>query len=232
MAAPLTQLTAGVHYLTPTVAVHVFDSGVPGPTAIVQAGIHGDEIAGVHAVCELLEDGLRPERGRLLLIPVMNAPAYRNRTRAAPDGLDLNRCFPGDAKSDARERRLAAQFMQLMHDERPALVATLHESWKRFHPEVPQSFGQTLVYGVKPMPAIVAPTVARMNEQLDHPYEVWAPHYYPVATSSSEVIEAAVGCIALCVETWMGFEERRRIDLQKRIVRVLLDQIGVLAYSE
>ncbi len=222
-------LPAGVSNLTPTVPVHVFQSDVDGPTALIQAGIHGDEVAGVHALQELLEEGLAPARGRLLVVPVMNTPAYRHRTRAAPGGLDLNRSFPGDASAPEVELRLARQFMDLVLDERPALVATLHESWKRFHPEVPQSFGQTVVYGVEPRPTVVDRVVTAMNQDLAHPYELWAPHYYPVATSSTEVIVDAVGCVGLCIETWLGFEERRRIDMQKAVVRLLLEDFGLLA---
>lgn len=221
-------LPAGVTFFEPGVAVHVFDAVAPGPTAIVQAGIHGDEVAGVHALYELLEAGLRPAAGRLIVVPVMNAPAYRARTRAAPGGLDLNRCFPGDADAPERERRLARRFMDLCVDERPALVVTLHESWKRFHPDVPQSFGQTVVYGVEPRPEVVDVVVARMNEALEHPYEVWAPHYYPVATSSTEVIVDAVGCVGLCIETWLGFDEPRRVAMQRDVVMALLDHFGVV----
>ena len=96
----------GVHQLHPTIHVHVLEGSRSGPTALVQAGIHGDEIAGVHALSELLEEGIRPESGRLLVVPVMNPRAYRARQRAAPGGLDMNRCFPGDAASDALEQRL------------------------------------------------------------------------------------------------------------------------------
>ncbi len=220
-------LSAGVHWFSPTLPLHVFDADEPGPTAVIQAGIHGDEIAGVHAVEELLESGLRPTRGRLILVPRMNPAAYRVRQRTAIDGLDLNRSFPGDADG-APEQVLARQFMDLMLDETPALVATLHESWKRYHPEVAVSFGQTLVYGVDPCPPLIERSVARMNEQLEHPYEKWDTHYYPVATSSTEVIVDAVGCTGICVETWMGFTERRRIDMQKRVVHILLEEIGVL----
>ncbi|TNF24203.1 MAG: hypothetical protein EP329_25430 [Deltaproteobacteria bacterium] len=221
-------LPTGTTFLTPTVPVHVFDAAAPGPTAIIQAGIHGDEVAGVHALAELLEGGLRPDAGRLIVIPVMNAPAYRARQRTAPGGLDLNRCFPGDAEAVEPERRLARRFMDLVLDERPALVATLHESWKRFHPEVPVSFGQTVVYGVEPRPPIVDAVVAAMNAALANPYELWAPHYYPVATSSTEVIVEATGCIGLCIETWLGFEEARRVAMQKDVVRILLESVGVL----
>ncbi len=224
-------LTEGVHFLTPTVPVHVFDAPEPGPTALIQAGIHGDEIAGVHALEELLEDGLRPERGRLLVVPTMNRAAYRARERAAPGGLDLNRCFPGDAGAPEREKRLARLFMDLVLDERPALVATLHESQKRYHPDVKPSFGQTLVYGVDPIPPLVARAVERLDAARQSDEEAWAAQYYPVATSSTEVIVDAVGCIGVCVETWMGFPERRRIDMQKEVVRVLLDELRVLSFS-
>jgi len=221
-------LPVGISFLAPTIPVYVFEADEPGPTALIQAGIHGNEVAGVHALQELLEEGLTPDCGRLLLIPVMNPGAYRARQRAAPGGLDLNRCFPGDANAEELENRLAAKFMALVEDEHPALIATLHESLKRFHPAVPQSFGQTLVYGVQPMPSIVQRVVDRMNEDLEHPYEVWAPHHYPVATSSTEVIVDKLGCVGICVETWEVFDEARRIAMQRDVVRALLEEIGVL----
>ena len=217
--------------LHPNVYLHELVAGEPGPTVLVQAGIHGDEIAGVHALEELLEEGIAPRRGRLLVIPCMNPPAYRARQRAAPGGgLDLNRCFPGDAGAPEVERRLARTFMDLVLEERPAVMATLHESWKRHHPAFPISFGQTITYGVEPRPPLVDRLVARMNEQLDVAYETWAPHYYPVATSSTEVIVEAIGqahIVGLCIETWMGFELARRVAMQKRLVRVLLDELAM-----
>jgi hypothetical protein len=221
-------LPPGVTFLTPTLPVHVFDARDEGPTAIIEAGIHGDEIAGVHALLEMLEEGVEPARGRLIIIPAMNPPAYRARQRSRPGGLDLNRCFPGDADAEEPEKRLARRYMDLMLDEQPALVATLHESHKRYHPEVPPSFGQTIVYGVEPMPAVVQRVVDAMNEELEHPYERWAPHHFPVPTSSTEVIVEALGCVGLCIETWMGFDERRRIDMQRRVVELLLRDAGII----
>jgi hypothetical protein len=221
-------LSPGVHFLEPTIPVHVFEAAQPGPTALIQAGIHGDEIAGVHALQELLEDGFRPTRGRLLVCPVMNPRAYRARQRASVDGLDLNRCFPGDAADPAWERRLARKFMDLVESERPALMATLHESTKRYDPNADRpTFGQTLVYGVEPMPAIIARTVERLNLELEQPNERWDPQYFPVSTSSTEVIVDAIGCVGICVETWMGFPERRRIEMQKAVVELLLDDVDV-----
>lgn len=219
-------LPSGITYFTPTLPLYVFDAPRPGPTAIVQAGIHGDEVAGVHALAELLERELRPTHGRLVVIPVMNPAAYRARERMAPGGLDLNRCFPGDREAPEPERRLARRFMDLVLDEAPALVVTLHESKKRYDPAVVPSFGQTIVYGVDPRPAIVDRTIDAMNQTATDE-ERWAPQYYPVATSSTEVIVEATGCIGLCIETWMGFAERRRIDMQRQVVELLLADVGV-----
>lgn len=204
------------------------DAPEPGPVALIQAGIHGDEVAGVHALCELLEAGITPERGRLIVIPVMNAPAYRVRRRCAVGGLDLNRCFPGDAEASERERRLARQFMNLVEDEKPDLMATLHESKKRYDPLLTlPSFGQTLVYGVEPIPPIIERVLARLNERFTGTHEHWDPHYFPVSTSSTEVIVDAIGCVGVCVETWMGFAPRTRIDMHRAVVELLLDELGV-----
>ena len=179
--------------------------GVTRADALIQAGIHGDEIAGVHALQEMLEEGLAPGAGRLLVVPVMNPPAYRARSRAAPDGLDLNRCFPGDGEALEDERRLAARFMALIEAEQPALVATLHESQKRYDPAVTPSFGQTLVYGVEPCPPMLVSVVDDLNGTRASDDEHWASQYYPVSTSSTEVIVDRIGCVGTCVETWMGF---------------------------
>lgn len=225
-------LSAGIHDFGPTLLLHVFEAERPGPTALVQAGIHGDEVAGVHALQEMLEDdALQPTHGKLIVVPVMNPAAYRARQRAAPGGLDLNRCFPGDVEAPEAERRLARRFMDLVLDERPALVATLHESWKRYDPEVTPSFGQTIVYGVEPMPPIVARTIERLNQRFTAAEEHWDPQYYPVSTSSTEVIVDALGCVGLCIETWMELPEPRRIEMQKAVVELLLDDIGVRTHG-
>ncbi len=236
------KLSAGIHWFLPTLPVYVMDAQEDGPTAVIEAGIHGDEVAGVHAVEELLEAGLSPARGRLIVIPRMNPAACRARIRACPPslspegrgwaGLDLNRCFPGDASAPELEKNLAHRFMQLMKDERPDLVCTLHESQKRYSPEVKPSFGQTLVYGVDPCPPMIDRVVAGMNASKLEENEAWATQYYPVATSSTEVIVDAIGCIGVCVETWMGFPEARRIAMQREVVRLFLDEIGILPLSQ
>ena len=230
MNIPSEPLPEGVWHIMPTLPVHVHQSGEPGPTAIIQGGIHGNEVAGVHAIEELLEAGVFPERGRILWIPRMNPPACRSLSRMAPAGLDLNRRFPGDPSSPQLEDRLAHALFQLVLVEQPALVATLHESDKRYHPDVHPSFGQTLVYGVTPCPPLFERVVARLNTRLHHEQERWATHHYPVETSSTEQIVAATGCLGTCVETWITLSLRRRVDMHKDVIRLLLDELNILPF--
>ena len=59
--APYRDGNTGVDY------VHVLDSGRPGPTAMVQALTHGNEICGAIALDFLLRDSFSPEKGKLVL---------------------------------------------------------------------------------------------------------------------------------------------------------------------
>ena len=46
--------------------IHVFESGKPGPTVMVAALTHGNEVSGAVVVDALLEKGLRPRKGTLI----------------------------------------------------------------------------------------------------------------------------------------------------------------------
>ena len=63
--------------------VHAFDSGQPGPMAMVQALTHGNEICGAIALDWLLASGFRPQRGRLTLA-FANVEAYARFDPADP----------------------------------------------------------------------------------------------------------------------------------------------------
>jgi predicted deacylase len=79
----------------------------PGPTLLVTAGIHGAEYASIAAALDLGR-GLEPEgmRGRVIVAPIANMPAFRARSiYVSPlDGLNLNRVFPGQADGTVSEQ--------------------------------------------------------------------------------------------------------------------------------
>ncbi|NIA67862.1 succinylglutamate desuccinylase [Pelagibius litoralis] len=69
-----------------------------GPTALLVAGNHGDEYEGQVALLNLARRlGPGDVRGRIIVLPALNAPAAAAGTRNSPvDGGNLNRSFPGD----------------------------------------------------------------------------------------------------------------------------------------
>ena len=76
--------------------VHVFRGREPGPCLFVSAGIHGDEINGIEICRRLLRSRyLKRLKGDLIVIPIVNVPAFVARSRYLPDRRDLNRLFPG-----------------------------------------------------------------------------------------------------------------------------------------
>ncbi len=77
-----------------------------GPVLLLMGGVHGDETNGVAIVRDIIRKGIhKPKRGTVICIPVFNVFGYLNQRREFPDGRDLNRMFPGDAKGS-----LAGQF--------------------------------------------------------------------------------------------------------------------------
>jgi predicted deacylase len=97
--------------------VHVLDSGRPGPSVMVQALTHGNEICGAIALDWLLGLSLRPQAGRLTL-SFANVEAYARFDPANPFPSryvdeDLNRVWadatlagPGDSAELRRARAL------------------------------------------------------------------------------------------------------------------------------
>ncbi|MFT5468500.1 MAG: putative deacylase [Verrucomicrobiales bacterium] len=77
-------------------SVHVRRGEKPGPRLLLTAALHGDEINGVEILRQVLRRRiLRKLRGDLIVIPIVNEPAFVGRSRYMPDRRDLNRLFPG-----------------------------------------------------------------------------------------------------------------------------------------
>ena len=68
-----------------------------GPTALLTGGNHGDEYEGPVALSKLAQQLQAGQvRGRVIIVPFMNTPAFHAGTRTSPiDQGNLNRSFPG-----------------------------------------------------------------------------------------------------------------------------------------
>jgi len=79
----------------------------PGPVLFVNAGVHGGEYPAVEAVIRLGKT-LDPKKisGTVILMPVLNLPAFRMRTPfVCPiDNVNPNRVFPGDPRGTYSEQ--------------------------------------------------------------------------------------------------------------------------------
>ncbi|MCF6444087.1 succinylglutamate desuccinylase/aspartoacylase family protein [Nereida sp. MMG025] len=93
--------------------VQVLHGKRSGPTAFVSAAVHGDEVVGVEIVRRLLNVlDIKSVRGTLLVVPVVNAFGFLNRSRYLPDRRDLNRSFPGSSRGS-----LASRLAQIFLDD-------------------------------------------------------------------------------------------------------------------
>lgn len=90
---------------TLAIPVSVIANG-EGPTVLLTGGNHGDEYEGPVALFDLAAT-LRAEemRGRVIIVPAMNYPAFRAGTRTSPiDRGNLNRSFPGRPDGGVTEK--------------------------------------------------------------------------------------------------------------------------------
>nr|WP_299385965.1 succinylglutamate desuccinylase/aspartoacylase family protein [Allomuricauda sp.] len=92
------------------IPVHVFNSKKPGPTVLVQAGLHGDEINGVETMRRMLQENMfHIKKGAVIVVPILNIFGFIHFSRDVPDGKDVNRSFPG-RKTGSLASRIAYTF--------------------------------------------------------------------------------------------------------------------------
>ncbi len=78
------------------IPVYVFNAKKPGPTVLIQAGLHGDEINGIEIVRRMLQQKrFNIRKGAVIAVPILNIFGFIHFSRDVPDGKDVNRSFPG-----------------------------------------------------------------------------------------------------------------------------------------
>jgi len=154
------------------------DSGHPGPSLLITAGVHGDEYEPLMAVfrLEALLAG-RLSRGRVILVPGVNETAVAAHLRCGSDGLDLARTCPGDpagtpTQADAyrvSELIRAADALIDLHtggrlfDIHPMAGYMVHPDPRVLdaHRAMARAFGLPLLWGTDPAPDGRTLSVAR-----------------------------------------------------------------------
>ncbi len=104
--------------------VRVVRGKAAGPTVMVTAAIHGEELNGVGVIHELMYDdamaGVLPggpisiDAGTLLLVPIVNIFGFESQSRYMPDRRDLNRSFPGNSGGSLTSRVARIVFEEIV----------------------------------------------------------------------------------------------------------------------
>ena len=131
---PLLETDLGDSWPIPVTILH----GIrPGPVITILGGVHGDELTGPSTCTHLLSNMFTDEgkpldpsqiAGTIRIVPIVNLPGYRSKSRYFPDGRDLNRHFPGDPKGSTTKRVAAQTWKYLFHDA--DAIVDLHSAGK------------------------------------------------------------------------------------------------------
>ena len=108
-----------------SIPVEIINGQHAGPTLMVNAAIHGDELNGVEIVRQLINN-IDPKKlkGTLIAVPIVNVFGFIHKSRYLPDRRDLNRCFPGSEKGSLASRMANTFFTQIA--QRCDYIVDLH----------------------------------------------------------------------------------------------------------
>ncbi len=97
------------------IQIHIRRAIEDGPVVFVTAALHGDEINGCGAVRQLIQDdAFQLLKGTVVLVPVLNLPAFERHSRYLPDRRDLNRSFPGSPDGSLAGRMAFTIFNEIV----------------------------------------------------------------------------------------------------------------------
>jgi len=93
------------------IPIYVFNGKEAGPTILLQAGLHGDEVNGIELVRKMLaKNQFNIKRGCIIVIPLLNIFGFLHFSRDV-HGKDVNRSFPG-SKTGSLASRIAYVLMR------------------------------------------------------------------------------------------------------------------------
>lgn len=86
------------------IPIYVFNGRKPGPTILLQAGLHGDEVNGIELTRKMLAmKYFNIKRGCVIVVPLLNVFGFLHFSRDV-HGKDVNRSFPGSRRGSLASR--------------------------------------------------------------------------------------------------------------------------------
>lgn len=208
--------------ITQTQVVHIHSSN-PGKTVYVVGGIHGDERAGWYA--GLLLGSATISSGDLYVLAPANSTGARNLSRYVSGTQDLNRNFPGSADGNDVQQLAYAIFSDIKRAD-PDIVLDLHEAII-YSPAKRDFLGSTFIFteldGIEDL--FFDMLFSTQDGTLCHNefgYNGPGP-----AGSINRTVSDALGIPTITVETFRGFDIRRRVCDQLEVVQFVLQYYGM-----
>ena len=210
---------------------YFFSSEHKGPTVMILAGVHGDELAGIEA-SKIFMENLDPEKGTVIIIPEANKEACDNRVRSMPSEEDLNRIFPGDHSSQGITR-LAAQLFEIMEVNEVDFLLDLHESVEHYQ-ENPSHYGQTIILDDNNEPLLQEISdylVNKLNRIVIFPENYFEIIVEPIEGCSTYEALNRLGIPGITFETSTRMELSKRVALHYHCIRKILAFFDMITLS-
>lgn len=205
---------------------YVITASEPGPTLFVVGGTHGNEPAG-YTAAQRIVDELRPDKGRIVVIPRANAAAVAANTRGVSDLTNLARRFPSGQNPIGKT---ANEIWDLIVKYDPDWFLDLHEGYD-FYIRNKNSVGQSVIYyptgrtysdaralvnHLNGQPAVTSGSTAKFSLIKN-----------PVSGSMARKVGQDLGIPAATFETCWKDPLARRVGFQLIAVKFIAAQIGM-----
>lgn len=216
--------------------LRISHSGVPGPIVMMLGGVHGDE-PGAWAAADQIATWV-PTSGSLLVIPRANVVAIEEGVRTTDELGDLNRLYPGNAKSKLPMARMAAAIVSVVREFKVQVLYDMHESWEFFAERGRNGnafLGQTVNGGTGDNALLMARAlVVRANQRITVEHDrMVARSEVPLPTvkqtNSLGIGRFVDGLTCMLVEMGQDEqEESRRTELHVLVARTFLESRSML----
>ena len=205
---------------------YVIDSGEAGSTALILGGVHGNEPAGALAAENVC--AFTPLRGKLVVVPRVNAPGLQQSVRYLAGAGDMNRAYP-PVGNDTPADRMGAEIIGLMNLYQISMLIDLHEA-RTFHKVDRTSLGQTLLFADNAASTGLAmDTVDAVNRYIIEDVAKFSLVGHPIRSSSAWYAGKFLGIAAFTVETSSQQTLTERARQHLLVVTELLTAGGWLA---
>ena len=205
-----------------TEVVHI-SSPVSGPVIYIVAGVHGDEKAAWYAGVML--ENATIKCGDLYILSPANKPGAANRRRYFYSSQDLNRSFPGSMDGNQAEKMAASIFQDIKRVE-PDFVFDLHEAI--VYTEGRDFLGSTYIFSDLDLMADLFFDLLWATEDGEICHNAFSYTGPGPAGSINRTVTEELGIPVITVETFRGFDIKRRVYDQLDTVQYVLNYYGMV----